>query len=371
MIVYCWLPVIFVLGAALGSFFNVCIARLPLEKSLLWPLGSRCGHCLQPIHWYDNIPLVSYWILRGRCRTCRAGFSVAYFLIELATALGFVGLFDLVVIENVHNLRFSSRVTAGIPFGDIPATLWIVFGHHATLFSFLLIVAGCDISRREIPLSVTFTGAGVGLVLSMIWPWPWPNPPMVSRVIAPAGPMWLMPALVTPPPLGALQPWPIWWPLPALLGVGGDWQTGLANGLAGMLAGTFFLRGIRFLFSTGLGREALGLGDADLMMMAGCFLGWQPIVAAFFLAVFPALVFGVAQRVIQGDQALPFGPALALGVMLACLFWDQTSASIGPELRSLFFNGELLLLVVVGGGGIMLAAAYVLRLLHWLRGDHA
>src|SRR5438874_5717053 len=60
---------VFMVGASVGSFLNVSIARLPLEKSLLWP-NSRCGSCLQSIRWYDNIPLLSYLCLRGRCRTC-------------------------------------------------------------------------------------------------------------------------------------------------------------------------------------------------------------------------------------------------------------------------------------------------------------
>ena len=72
---FLWLIFFFCVGAAVGSFLNVCIYRLPLERSLVWP-GSRCGYCLQVIRWYDNIPLVSYWVLRGRCRTCGATFSL-------------------------------------------------------------------------------------------------------------------------------------------------------------------------------------------------------------------------------------------------------------------------------------------------------
>src|SRR5947199_9608008 len=91
----------FVLGAVIGSGLNVCISRIPYEKSILWP-GSRCGHWLQPIRWYDNVPLLSYWILQGRCRLCRGRFSIQYFAVELITGLGFVLLFWLVVGENVH-----------------------------------------------------------------------------------------------------------------------------------------------------------------------------------------------------------------------------------------------------------------------------
>src|SRR5436189_2671748 len=93
---------VFLVGASIGSFLNVAIARLPLEKSLIWP-SSRCGACLQPIRWYDNVPLLSYLWLKGRCRTCGQAYSPIYLLVELGTALGFVGLFWLEVVEDIHH----------------------------------------------------------------------------------------------------------------------------------------------------------------------------------------------------------------------------------------------------------------------------
>src|SRR5947208_5682923 len=104
---------------------------------------------------------------------------------------------------------------------------------------------------------------------------------------------------------------------------------GFATGLTGALVGTWLLRGIRFIFSKGLGREALGLGDADLMMMAGAFLGWQPVVVAFFASVIPALFFGVIQWIVNRDNSLPFGPSLGAGIVLTFLCWKW----IGPELQ--------------------------------------
>src|SRR5256885_15015164 len=92
---------VFVVGASVGSFRNVAIARLPLEKSLIWP-GSRCGKCYQRIRWYDNIPVLSYLWLWGRCRSCGEKFSMAYLGVELLTGLGFAGLFHVEVIRNVH-----------------------------------------------------------------------------------------------------------------------------------------------------------------------------------------------------------------------------------------------------------------------------
>src|SRR2546428_4994788 len=102
MLPFCLLAA-FLLGAVVGSFLNLCIYRLPLEKTPVWP-GSHCSHCLQPIRWYDNLPLVSYWVLGGRCRICGQKFSFRYFFIELFTALCFAGLFWLEAVENIHHI---------------------------------------------------------------------------------------------------------------------------------------------------------------------------------------------------------------------------------------------------------------------------
>ena len=89
----------FVLGAVVGSFLNVCLHRLPRGESVFRP-ASRCGECLQPVRWYDNIPLLSYWVLWGRCRSCGLEFSARYFWIELLMAVGYASLFGLEVLLN-------------------------------------------------------------------------------------------------------------------------------------------------------------------------------------------------------------------------------------------------------------------------------
>ena len=91
-----WPVLVFVTGLVVGSFLNVCIARLPLEKSLLWP-NSRCGNCLQSIHRWDNLPIIGYLRLRGRCRTCGVTFSSRYLWVELFTGLGFLAIFTVLV----------------------------------------------------------------------------------------------------------------------------------------------------------------------------------------------------------------------------------------------------------------------------------
>ncbi len=338
------LILVFLTGASVGSFLNVAVARLPLEKSLLWP-SSRCGNCLQPICWYDNIPILSYLILRGRCRTCSQRYSVGYMFVELATALGFVGLFWIEIVENIHTWPGDQNPEFRLFL--FPLESFCGFAWHALLFAFLMVATVCDLRSREIPLQLTLTGTLVGLVGSAFMPWPFPH---AVAQISPA-PIAL--------PLGA-QTWPFWEPLPAWCAQGGNVQTGLVTGVVGALVGTLLLRGIGFVFSAGLGKDALGLGDADLMMMAGAFLGWQLVVVAFFLSVFPALLFGIIQLAIRRDNSLPFGPALSLSVMGTCLAWGQ----ISDPLREFLFNEFILFWVVVFCGAMLFIMSFLLRVIH-------
>ncbi len=357
----CWA---FIAGTAVGSLLNVCVARLPLEKSILWP-GSRCSSCLQPIRWYDNVPLLSYWLLRGRCRTCRASFSVRYFVLELFTGLAFAGLFLVEIVWNVHDISFVRRAHFDIVAGRVPWQCWCFWLYHCLLISFLIACAGCDLDRREIPLSLTFTGLIVGLIGSFLFPWPWPmsvaEPGVVPQPNPANLPWWLLDPKDAVRP--ALYPWPVWGPLPDWMPLGSH-LSGLAAGLAGMLVGTFMLRGVRTLFSKGLGREALGLGDADLMMMAGSFLGWQPIVVAFFVGAMVTLVFAIVQMIVTRDNALPFGPGLAVGCVLTMLCWRW----IAPAVQPIMFNATFLLMAVLAAGACMLIFGALFR---GLRGPQA
>jgi leader peptidase (prepilin peptidase)/N-methyltransferase len=360
MIAY-WLLCAFLVGAAVGSFINVCVARLPYEKSLIWP-GSRCGHCRQPIRFlFDNIPLVSYWLLRGRCRTCGHPFSIRYFLVELFTGLAFAGLFYLEIFANGLNL--NSLKVWGVDQGHIPLRVLPVFLMHATLLSFLIITSLCDLDDMEIPLTVTVMGTLVGLLFATLCPWPYPDQlPPPSPLSLPgglglSGPLAASPLLRPVPPVAGVYPWPVWYPLPDWLPAG-SWQLGLVTGLAGALAGMVVLRAVRFLFGLGRGLEGLGMGDADLMMMAGSFVGWQVIVMAFFVSVAPALFFALIHFIRKGNQALPFGPSLAAGVLLTLFLWPH----ISRPYQFVFFDGVFMLIMAGAGAVILLVTAFLLRL---------
>jgi leader peptidase (prepilin peptidase)/N-methyltransferase len=355
---YALLAGLFLMGAAFGSFINVCVFRLPYEKSLLWP-SSRCGTCYKPIPRFDNIPLLGYWVRGGRCRMCGASFSIRYFIVELLTGLGFAGLFYLEVILNVHNLPVLKQNAGQIGMESVLWQILLFFAVHVTLLCFLLTASLVDLEHFEIPLSVTVTGTICGLIFSALFPWPWPDS-------IPAGPLAGQPARgllqlapVGPPPTASLYPWPLWYPLPGWLQPGGNWQTGLATGLGGMFAGMLMLRSVRFVFGLGRGKEGLGIGDADLMMMAGAFIGWQPIVVAFFVSVFPALLVGLGHLIIRGNQEMPFGPALALGVLITMLCWRWIGEA--QAIRMVFFSGPLLAALAGGGLVVLLLASFAIR----------
>lgn len=133
-----WLSIAGLFGALIGSFLNVCIYRLPRQESIAWP-GSHCPSCSHSIAWYDNIPILSYVTLAGRCRHCTLPIPFRYPLVEILNAIGYVGLFWV--------------------FG--PGWVAVAYG---LLYSALLVVAGTDLSHKIIPNVVTFPGILVGLL---------------------------------------------------------------------------------------------------------------------------------------------------------------------------------------------------------------
>jgi len=139
-----WSAVVFVFGAVVGSFLNVCIHRLPREQSIIRP-ASHCPHCGQKLRWYQNIPLLSWLALRGRCAFCGKPISARYFIVELLNA-------------------------------TLWALLWLKFGWsveffvYAVLVSLFLIGMFVDFEHYILPDEVTLGGAVLGLVLSGVWP---------------------------------------------------------------------------------------------------------------------------------------------------------------------------------------------------------
>ena len=147
------------LGASVGSFLNVVVYRLPRDMSLVRP-PSRCPSCMHHIAWYDNIPIFAWFFLRGKCRYCREPFSIKYPLVELLTALMFVGLYWV---------YFQIR-----PRPLMPVFLhggFLIYLAHIILLAILLASSLIDARYWIIPLSLAYAGVIAGLTLASITPY--------------------------------------------------------------------------------------------------------------------------------------------------------------------------------------------------------
>ncbi len=135
---------VFIFGLIVGSFLNVCIYRIPRNESIVCP-GSRCVSCKKPIPWYDNIPLASYLMLRGRCRVCHEKISFRYFAVELISAVSFIILY--------MNFGFN-----------------YIFWIYSLLTFSLIVVTFIDLEFQIIPDRISFVGIFVGIILSVVFP---------------------------------------------------------------------------------------------------------------------------------------------------------------------------------------------------------
>lgn len=328
MLVAVWLVflfgMVFVLGCAVGSFLNVCVYRLPRGKNVGWP-SSRCGACLQPIAGSDNIPVWSYWRLRGRCRQCGATFSMRYFWLELATGLAFVLLYLGEIGLNLHGL--APWRGGGFWFlgaGLFPPHSWVYFAATATLAALLLVAAQCLLEVGHVPPALGVTGAVCGLAWATLYPWPCPTE--VGHVVQPADDSWAAAGTALSP---GFVPWPVWGPPPAWLPAG-TWPLGLATGLAGVLLAPWLVRLVDAGVAWRRGKPAFGADVPRVLMLAGGFLGWQPVTTALAAATAGAL----AASLLRPPSARSFALALVGTVFVTWQGW----AWLGPAVRPVLFD---------------------------------
>ena len=271
---------LFALGTIVGSFVNVCVYRLPWQKSVIWP-GSHCPRCCTPIPARDNVPILGWLFLGGRCRSCRERISARYPFVELMVGGLFVAL---LFVEVFHGPRVWR--------GEIPSWLFGVWFYHAILVALLVIGSLIDFDLTVIPDEVTVTGTLLGLALGTLWPWARPVPSAAATQAA------------------------------------GFWV-----GVTGMLAGGGLTLFVRLAGSLAFRKEAMGQGDVTLMAMIGAFLGWQAAVLTFFLAPF----FGIAHAIVKSvrtllkklagrnltaaDHEIFFGPYLSMAAVALILSW--------------------------------------------------
>ncbi len=229
----------FVMGLLFGSFFNVCIYRIPSGQSISLP-GSYCYSCGSPVQAMDNIPVISYLVLRGRCRTCRSPFSSRYALIELLTGCIFLAVF----------------VTYGMTWAAV----------QYCVFSGLLLVATfTDFDHWIIPDRISYGGAAIGIGFALVLPF-LPGVKESDWLIGQSG--------------------PVEW-------IDGRWWAPAVNSLVGALSIASVLWTIGFIASLIFRMPAMGLGDSKLLLCIGAFLGWKLGLICIVLASFFGSIQGL------------------------------------------------------------------------------
>ena len=289
---------IFLFGLAFGSFLNVCIYRLPLGLSVVTP-RSACPKCKQGIALYDNLPILSWLILRGRCRHCKAGISPRYLVIELLTGALFLACYWY--------------------FG------WTLSLLKYCTFSFLLLgLIFTDAETKLLPDKLTLTGLALGLIFSLTVP--------VNDLAAQ-----FLSGSVNLPISGDVSD-RLWSLLDSLLGAG---------------LGASFIYGAAIMYLRWRGTEGMGLGDVKLMAMVGAFLGMKLTVLTIFAGSLAGSFFGLgtvlivwikrthrfmkrlasvqaarrrgwqSAQVVYRNYQMPFGVFLGSMALLACFFGDR------------------------------------------------
>ncbi len=365
---------VFLLGACVGSFLNVVIYRLPLGLTLTTP-SSRCPICGVHLRFFrENLPILGWFVVRGRCRTCGVKISPVYPMVELCLALLFLALY----------VAFFT-VRPSVPFlGEIGGPwwnynqfyrAWPAFLAIAFLISGLIAMTVIDARTYTIPIQIPLFITATGLLAAAVQPATARNLHSVSQWSLP-GVDWLWFAIALGGGLGVIIAW-------CLLRLGvtkysfmdyhefvkegdtlGDYPfarremgvealylcpviVGLAIGLVvgltlsqapppplffqsvggsilGYLVGGGVIWGLRILGTLAFGREAIGLGDVHLLAAVGAVLGWFDPILVFFLAPFSGILWAAASMGIAGvfkrpRRELPYGPHLAVATLVVII----------------------------------------------------
>lgn len=263
-------------GACLGSFGNVCIYRLPRRCLSIVRPGSRCPKCSRPIRWHENLPILSYLFLGGRCRGCGSSISLRYPLVELASAL-------LFAITAYVLVRRSGPMIA-------PGEILPVLTAHCLFVWVLLVASVIDLDFRIIPDELTKPGMWIGPALSFLIP------------VLHAG------DLPT-------------WPLRGCFGIaGGEWAPHVqaaVGSLEGLATGAGLVYGIGLAGTWIFRKEAMGFGDVKYMGFIGAILGWKLVIVVFFLGCLYGSIAGIGIYLVTKSHYLAFGPYLSLGALTA------------------------------------------------------
>lgn len=348
-------------GAAVGSFLNVCIWRLPRPGLAVGrPRRSFCPSCATAIAWYDNIPLLSWYLLGGRCRTCRFPISKRYFFVEALTALLFVLIAQRYLLS------------------DHP--LWGAFFAVLVLAAAVLVASFIDLELRIIPDEITVRGMMLAPFVALVVPALHVDPDSLARPpdtllttilaawgqrlesLAPGIPEGVKdgaPLAIVTLLAGAaffasgLYGYSLYWklvhprePRPLRDGILGGVLAGAAGAmvlfnllrpellaspavhsfwaaLAGMLVGSALVFTVGFIGTKVFRKPAMGFGDVKLLGLLGAFTGWAGVVAGFFLACFLGSAVGIFLWMRHGSRYMPFGPFLSMGCF-SMLLWPES-----------------------------------------------
>ena len=257
--------VVFIIGLLIGSFLNVCIYRLPKHENIT-TTRSHCMACGNVIKWYDLIPVISFLLLRGKCRMCGARLSIQYPVIELLNGI----LYCIVVA--IMGLNIKSVLTLA-------------------LVSALIVIAVIDWRTYEIPFGLNVFIAVLGMIST-------------AFDLAKAHGLWDY-SLETNSAKGFFFSWQ---PIP------------VSDHLIGAVSVSGFLLLIYFV-TRGRG---IGGGDIKLMAAAGLLIGWKNCILAFVIGcIVGSIIHLIRMKVSNEDHVLAFGPYLAFGIFTASLWGDH------------------------------------------------
>ena len=370
--VYLHVPVavfVFALGAIVGSFINVVIYRLPAGMSVVSP-PSRCPTCGARLSWRENLPILGWFLVRGRCAHCRARVSPQYMLIELFMALLFVGLYAAYYTGGPR-VAWWSAVGGEWWFVNGAWRTSPAFAAQLVLLAALVAMTVIDARTFTIPIQIPLVVTMVAVVVyplqgvlplvartGNLWPipttsWAW--------LLAAGGGMAGIGVAVGLCRLGVIRPsfhdyhdyvdeeelfgdYPharremgveLLFLAPCLVGVAAGFFIGrllpagpppaslqaLGGSLAGYLVGGGLIWAVRIVGTLGFGREAMGLGDVHLLGAVGAVLGWVDPIFVFVLAPFFGLTWavmsmGLASVFRRVRRELPFGPHLAVATLV-------------------------------------------------------
>lgn len=263
---------VFLFGSVVGSFLNVVIHRVPREESIVFP-NSSCPKCKTPIKPYDNIPLIGWLMLGGKCRNCKTPISARYPAVELLTALLFAATY------------WQIGLTAFLP---------VSLAFVATMVSLIFI----DAEHMILPNVITYPMLFIALAVRVVYPLVFGSEYFTDLQHS---------------PLTYFQDQPVW--LVSLIGA-----------IFGGLVGGGFLWLVGEIWKRLRGVEAMGLGDVKMMFGVGALLGWRLTFLSIFLGAFSGAIIGLfviyRQKEKDMQAQIPFGIFLGTGSILALLFGE-------------------------------------------------